>query len=54
MAKYKMVAVNEIVYTKLKEVQDKLNNDPEDPRFYSMGDIIWDMYKITDDVLRNN
>ena len=54
MAKYKMIAVNEKVYSKIRELQEKLNSDPEDPRSYSMGDVIWDLYRVANEALRND
>lgn len=49
------IEVDEKVYLKLKEIVDKVTSDPTnyDP-YYSMSDLIWDMYRITDEVLRND
>ena len=52
--KYTMISVNEKVYSKIKELQEKLNSDPEDPRSYSMGDVIWDLYRVANEALRND
>lgn len=47
------IEVDEKVYLKLKEIQDRITSDPYEP-YYSLSDIIWDMYKITDEALRND